>query len=143
MATVKRKSALRDREKRRLKASVLVVAMSWVVFVVLGLALVYIRFFSGIPGVELEELKQYGLIAIGVCYVLIICLALTDNMFYGLLCIVVPTYPCSCILVVSTLVYARAIVAAVLVAFGYDTAIFLQAAWNKVFEAVNHWIQTV
>lgn len=142
-ATVKRKSAIQDREKRRMKAGVVMVALSWVVFVLLAGALGYIRFFGGIPGVTPEDLKQYGLIAVGVCYVLIIILAVKDNMFDGLLCIVVPMYPFYYIFMVSNLVYVRAIVAAVLVAFGYDFALFLQASWNEIFQGVNRWIQTV
>ncbi|MFC1461463.1 hypothetical protein ACFLQR_02960 [Verrucomicrobiota bacterium] len=142
-ATVKRKSALRDRDKRRVKAGVVVVAMSWAAFVLLGAGLFYVRFFSGIPGIEPEKLIQYGLIAVGVCYVLIILLALNDNMFDALLCIIVPMYPFYYIFMVSSLVYVRAIVGAILVTFGYDLALFLQATWEHVFKSVNYWIQTV
>lgn len=140
-ATVKRKSALQDRERRRMKASAVMVAVSWVVFVLLAAVLGYIRFFSGIPGIAPEDLEKYGLIAVGVCYVLIIVLAVKDNMFDGLLCIVVPMYPFYYLFMVSNLVYVRAIVAAILVAFGYDFMLFLQASWEKIFQGINYWIQ--
>lgn len=142
-ATVKRKSAFQDREKRRIKTNLAVIALSWVAFVVLALVLGYIRFFSGIPGIEPKELEKYGLIAIGICYVLIIVLALKDNMFDGLLCIVVPMYPFYYLFMVSSLVYVRAIVGAILLAFGYDFALFLQATWEGVFQGVSGWIQNV
>ncbi len=140
-ATVMQKSAIRDGEVRRVKTGVVMVAMSWAVFIILSAVLGYFRFYGEVPGLAKDVFIQYGLISIAVCYVLIILLALKDNMFDALLCIVVPMYPFYYILGVSNQVIVRAIVAAVLVGFGYDMGLLLQDVWNRFFSGVNNAIR--
>ncbi len=140
-ASVKRKSAMQDAEQTRVKTSARLIVLSWVIFVILAGILGYFRFYREVPGLEKGLFIEYGLIAIAVCYLLIVILALKDNMFDGLLCIVVPMYPFYYILSVSNLVIVRAIVAAILVGFGYDMALFLQDVWDRVFRSVTGMIR--
>jgi DNA-directed RNA polymerase subunit RPC12/RpoP len=140
-ASLKRKSAMQESEDARVKTSAMLVAISWALFIILAGILGYFRFYGEVPGISKEAFIQYGLIAIGVSYLLIIILALHDNMFDGLLSIVVPMYPFYYILGISNQVIVRAIVAAILVGFGYDMAILLQDVWNDVFKKVNNMIR--
>ncbi len=140
-ATVMQKSEIRDGEAKRVKAGAVMVALSWAIFIILSAVLGYFRFYGEVPGLAKDVFIQYGLIAIGVCYVLIILLALKDNMFDALLCIVVPMYPFYYILGVSNQVIVRAIVAAILVGFGYDMGLLLQDVWDRVFSGVNNAIR--
>lgn len=140
-ATVMQKSAMRDGEAKRVKAGAVTVAVSWAIFIILSAVLGYFRFYAEVPGLPKDVFIQYGLIAIAACYVIVILLALKDNMFDALLCIVVPMYPFYYILGVSNQVIVRAIVAAVLIAFGYDMGLLLQEVWDRVFTGVNSAIR--
>jgi hypothetical protein len=118
-------------------------AAGWLLFMVFGGGLVYLRFFSNIPGLAPDSLKQYGMIAVGIAYLAAIFLALKDNMFDGLLAIVVPFYPFYYIFVGCGSAFFRAIVAALLAAFGFDCLLLIQNIALKVFERVSCWMQTV
>lgn len=136
-------SAGTRRDIRRVKTNRMMQGISWLVFVMLAAALYVIRFRCGLPGVPPETLRLAGLIAIGMAYLLMIALALKDNMFDGLLAIVVPFYPFYYLFFVSSALFLRALVAALLVGFGYDLALFLQDGWVGVFNGVNNWIRHV
>lgn len=118
-------------------------AAGWLLFMVFGGGLVYLRFFSNIPGLAPDSLKQYGMIAVGITYLVSIFLALKDNMFDGLLAIIVPFYPFYYIFVGCSSAFFRAIAAALLAAFGFDCLLLIQNIALKVFDRVSYWIQTV
>jgi len=118
-------------------------AAGWLLFMVFGGGLIYLRFFSNIPGLAPDLLKQYGMIAVGITYLVSIFLALKDNMFDGLLAIVVPFYPFYYLFSGCGSVFFRAIAAALLAAFGFDCLLLVQNISLKVFEKVSYWIQTV
>jgi len=118
-------------------------AAGWLLFLVFGGGLVYLRFFSNIPALAPDLLKQYGMIAIGITYLVSIFLALKDNMFDGLLAIIVPFYPFYYIFVGCGSVFFRAIAAALLAAFGFDCILLIQNIALKFFDRVSCWIQTV
>ncbi|MBI2439853.1 MAG: hypothetical protein HYV35_00590 [Lentisphaerae bacterium] len=111
------------------------------VFLALAGLLAYLRFFSSWPFLPQASLKFYGKLAIACAYLLIIGLALRDNMFDGLLAIVVPLYPFYYLFFLSGAVFLRALVGALLAVFGYDTLIVLQAWAIQVTDAVNKWIE--
>jgi len=118
-------------------------AAGWLLFIACGGGLVYLRFVSGIPGLAPDLFQQYGMIAVGITYLVSIFLALKDNMFDGLLAIVVPFYPFYYIFSGCGSVLFRAIVAALLAAFGYDCLMLIQGLALKVIEKVSYWMQTV
>ena len=118
-------------------------AAGWLLFIVFGGGLVYLRFFSNIPGLAPDSLKQYGMIAVGITYLVSIFLALKDNMFDGLLAIIVPFYPFYYIFSGCGSVFFRAIAAALLAAFGFDCLLLIQNIALKFFDRVSYWMQTV
>lgn len=131
------------RDIHRVKAHALKVRLSWLFFLALAGGLVFIRFFGGWPGMPLETLKGYGMLAIAAAYLFVVVLALRDNMFDGLLAIVIPLYPFYYLFFSSSAVFTRALVGALLVAFGYDTLLYLQGWAVVVSDAVNRWIQNM
>lgn len=131
----------RKHRHRPAKSGLLIQILSWLVFVALGAALFFIRFRLGLSGADLETLKLAGLVAMGIAYLVIIGVAVHDNMFDGLLCIVVPLYPFYYLFLISSALFLRAIVCGLLVGFGYDYYFFLQALSLKVSDEVNHWIK--
>lgn len=138
-----RRSASMVRDTHRVQAHALKVWLSALVFLALAGVLAYIRFYGGWPGLPLETLKWYGRLAIAAAYVLIIVLALRDNMFDGLLSIVIPLYPFYYLFLSSSAVFMRALVGALLVAFGYDTLLYLQGWAAGVSDVVRFWIKHV
>jgi len=142
-ALVARRSASLARDTHRVQAHARSVWLSVLIFLALAGGGAYIRFYGGWPLLPLETLKWYGMLAIAAAYVFVIGLALRDNMFNGLLAIVVPLYPFYYLFFYSSAVFTRALVGALLVAFGYDTLLYLQGWAAGVVDAVNHWIQHV
>lgn len=115
----------------------------WLFFIVLGGGLIYIRFFPGLPWIAPDLLKQYGMIAVGVAYLVSIFLAVKDNMFDGLLAIVVPFYPLYYLFFICGSIFLRAFTAVLLVAFGFDCLLLLQNIGLKLMDRVSYWIQHV
>jgi len=140
---VARRSTSLARDTHRVQAHALSVWLSALIFLVLAGGLAYIRFYGGWPGIPLETLKWYGMLAIAAAYLFVIGLALRDNMFDGLLAIAVPLYPFYYLFFSSSALFTRALVGALLVAFGYDTLLYLQGWAAGVVDAVNHWIRHV
>lgn len=139
----RRSASIAHHDTRRVQARALRAWLSALVFLVLAGGLAYIRFYGDWPLLPLETLKLYGLLAIAAAYLLVIGLALRDNMFDGLLSIVVPLYPFYYLFFSSSALFVRALVGALLVAFGYDTLIFLQGWAAGVVGAVKLWMQHV
>ena len=140
---VARRSASMTRDNHRGKANLLKVWLSALIFLVLAGGLAYIRFYGGWPGMPLETLKWYGMLAIAAAYLFVIGLALRDNMFDGLLAIVVPLYPFYYLFFSSSALFTRALVGALLVVFGYDALLYFQGWAAGVIDAVNYWIRNV
>ncbi|MFH1476928.1 MAG: hypothetical protein ABIH24_05495 [Verrucomicrobiota bacterium] len=142
-ALVARRSASLARDIHWVQANTLRVWLSALIFLVLAGGGAYIRFYSGWPGIPLETLKWYGMLAVAAAYLFIIGLALRDNMFDGLLAIMVPLYPFYYLFLSANALFTRALVGALLVAFGYDTLLFLQGWAAGVIGAVKLWIRSV
>ncbi|MCG2658691.1 MAG: hypothetical protein L6437_00405, partial [Kiritimatiellae bacterium] len=134
---VARRSTSLARDTHRVQAHALSVWLSALIFLVLAGGLAYIRFYGGWPGIPLETLKWYGMLAIAAAYLFVIGLALRDNMFDGLLAIAVPLYPFYYLFFSSSALFTRALVGALLVAFGYDTLLYLQGWAAGVSDAVR------
>jgi len=137
------RSASLARDAHRIQVHAMRVWLSALVFLVLAGGGAYIRFYGGWPGMPLETLKWYGMLAIAVAYLFIIRLALRDNMFDGLLSIVIPLYPFYYLFFSSSALFTRALVGALLVVFGYDTLLYLQGWADGVSDIVKHWIRSV
>lgn len=119
------------------------VLLGWLFFIGLGAALLCIRFFSALPGIAPETIKFYGMIAVGAVYAVSILLALKDNMFDGLLAIVVPFYPFYYLFLSCGSIFLRALGAALLLAFGFDCLLLFQKIALQLYDKVSFWIQNV
>ncbi len=142
-AIVQPSGARGGRRRRRAPSTRAIQALSWLVFIALAAALIFIRFRLGLAGAELATLKTAGMLAVGAAYLVIIAVAVKDNMFDGLLCLVVPLYPFYYLFLISGAVFLRAVMAGLLAGFGWDCLLFLNDVWLKIFHGVNYWIQHV
>ena len=119
------------------------IAVAWLLFLILGGGLVYFRFISNLPWLTPNLYKQYGMMAVGIIYIVSIFFALKDNMFDGLLAIIVPFYPFYYLFTGCSSLFFRAIAAALLAAFGYDCLLMVQSLSLKVFDKASCWIEHV
>ncbi|MDD5483414.1 MAG: hypothetical protein PHP98_07165 [Kiritimatiellae bacterium] len=136
------KARRRNKAKQNLRQNIRL-AFSWFLFILLGGGLVYIRFFEGWPAIAPDILKQYGMIAVGILYLTAVFLAVKDNMFDGLLALIVPFYPFYYLFFKSGSPLLCAIVAAFLAAFGFDCLLFLQRFLLKMMDRTTSLIQNV
>jgi hypothetical protein len=139
-----KRAAWRSRQRHKAMLSTLHLTLSVILFIVLAAAVAYFRFLyaPGLPEHEFARIREYGVWILGGAYLAIVIAAVQDNMFDALLCLVVPLYVFYYLFMVSSAVYLRAIVAALLIGFGYDFAVFAQVQSERAYEAVNHWIVT-
>ena len=128
----------RDNARRRLQ--IFCIWAGWLIFICLGGTLVYFRFFAEPPWITPAQFRTYGMISVGVAYLLAIMAALKNSMFDGLLALVVPLYPFYFLFFSSGSIFLRAFAAAVLAAFGFDCAIFIQEYAVAGIDKISYWI---
>lgn len=136
-------SLLSQQDARRIRRQRLRIVASWLLFILLTAGLYFLRYLPGWPDLPLDTLKLYGRIAIGAAYLIIIILALRDNMVNGLLALLVPFYPFYYLYFFSSALWLRAAVGSLLVIFGFDTLIWLQAVLTAVYDRIQYWIKNV
>jgi hypothetical protein len=140
MSDVRYHSVTSRKDLAKLRRHRLLVTLGWLLFLGFTAALFFIRFGPPLPGITPLTVKHAGMIAVGVIYVLCIILALSDNMFDGLLAIVVPFYPIYYLFFVSGSIFLRAVSAALLVVFGFDCLLLLQNLALKAIDRISYWI---
>lgn len=138
-----RQSASSKRVRSKTWRDNLFIFAGWLVFLALCAGLLFIRFVAELPGIPRDSVKLFGMIGIGVIYGLAIVMALKDNMFDGLLSILVPFYPVYYLFCVCGSVFLRALAAAFMLAFGYDCVIFLNKMVFKLIDYISTWMKNV
>ena len=134
-----RSNPVSTREKLAAKRSGIVRFLAILTFLVLGGAIAWARYlYLNTFSEDFQlEVVQYGLIAVAVAYLLCLVLAIKAGTMEGILAILVPGYPFYYILMVSSNLFVRVIVAVLLVGFGVDLAKFLQAKWDILYNTIN------
>jgi hypothetical protein len=117
-------------------------AMPWVVFVAIAGVMYWLRYRGGLSAPQLETVKQYGPYLFLACHVVIILAAFKDQVFYGILCLLLPPYPYYYLLLVSDSFYLRAVLAGLYVGIGWDSLSFLNEHTKFIIDGVNRWIQS-
>lgn len=114
--------------------------VSWLVFVVFGGIMGFLRYGKVLPGAYLSMLKTYGpWVVLGV-YVCLVLFAFKDTVYQGILCVLVPLYAFYYLFMLSDAFLVRALVAGLLVGVGQDSAIFYQDHLTQIVDAVRRWI---
>ncbi len=135
------RAAWRARQNRKAMLSSFHLTLSTILFCILAAAAAAFRFWYAPRFLPLPEVQVYGVWIIGLAYAAIVIAAIKDNMFDALLCLVVPLYVFYYLFAVSSAVYLRAVVAALLIGFGYDFSMFAKVQSEKAMDAVNIWIR--
>ncbi len=115
---------------------------AYVVFVVLAAAFLYLRFSPGAVTPAQRELLITGAIAaLGFLHVSVIAYAFADEAFHGVMCAIIPGYSLYYLFTNADQFLIRAVVAALLVAFGLDTAQAIRRFSMDVYVDISSWIQ--
>lgn len=110
------------------------------IFVVFGGLMGYLRYGGGLDGARLDVLHTYAAPGVLVLHLLIILKAFEDQVFQGILCVLVPFYSFYYLFVLCDSVYIRALVGGLLVGIGQDAAEVTQVEFFRVCEFVRAWI---
>ena len=115
-----------------------------ILFVVLGAALIYVRFFKGytyfLAESDLDLLRMGGSLAILFFHLVVVIEAFTTDFFTGLFCLIIPGYSLYYLLTESDSFWLRAIVLALLAAFGLDFGLYVQAYALQAYNFINDWL---
>ena len=119
--------------------------LPWFVFFVIATAMFALRY--GIPMLDLplprqipEWLRMYGpFIAIGLHFVIVLA-AFKDQIFSGIMCLLIPPYPYYYLFLVCDFFYLRAILAGIYVGIGWDSLLYVNAKTGFIIKAINSWI---
>jgi hypothetical protein len=114
------------------------------VFLLLGGLLVYLRFYGGLqrwaPDIPMETFKQIGAGALLFFHVVIVIDALTSDFLTGLFCFLIPGFSLYYLFSESDSFLLRAVVGALLIAFGWDFALIAYQLGQNAFHAINEWL---
>lgn len=116
--------------------------LPWAAFVVMTLVFCWMRFWPGaIPASRLKPLIEAAGWALLLMHVTVIVFAFGEDPFQGVLCALVPGYSLYFLLVQADQYMLRALVAALLIAFGWDTALAVRKGWQSFYKTTNMWLQ--
>ncbi|MCK5850585.1 MAG: hypothetical protein KAH23_06680 [Kiritimatiellae bacterium] len=112
---------------------------SWVVFVVLGAASGAAKYLGVLDSYGLIEYGPYLILAFNLAIML---KAFKDNMFQGVLCLLVPGYSFYYRLMLCDDFYMRAVITGLTVGIAEDSVVFYSEHAANIFGTVTDWIQT-
>ena len=116
-------------------------ALSWIVFLVLTPILFRLRFGGVLADKSLEDCKTYGMIGLGVIYGIVVLDAFRDEMFQGLLSLFIPPYTVYYLFFRSDSFGLRALLGALVIAFGYDTYLWAWGYASVFMQTSTAWIE--
>ena len=114
----------------------------WLLFIVFGGLLATLRHHNSgaLMGQYKDEIIVIGMVAIGICFIIVVHDAFAQNFFHGIFSVCLPGYFLYYLFAVSDAFLLRAIVAALLCGFGADTAGFVMEIWSTSYHTINNWI---
>lgn len=116
--------------------------LSWVVFVVLGALMYYLRYEGGLNRNHVQQLITIGPYVLLVLHVKLVLMAFQDAIFQGILSLLVPLYSFYWLFLVSDAFLLRAIVAGLCVGIGMDSLAFYQAWFTSLTSGGKTFIES-
>jgi hypothetical protein len=128
--------------RRRRSGPLIGLILPWIVFVVLGLALAWARYWpSALPPKHFDWFVTGGLWVLVAFHVTVIVDAFGDEAFQGVLCVLVPGYTIYYLFTHSDKYYLRGIAAAFLLVFAVDAVQAGTKHWTQIYRTVSAWIE--
>ncbi len=136
------RSDLELRPEAKTKAGVNHAVLAFILFLILGGAMGYLRYGHVLPQNILDYSVQYSWIAVLVLHFIIVIKAMADSIMQGILCLLVPGYSLYYLFGVTDEFYLRAIVAGLLVGIGQDAALQLKEHAGWLASIANDFISS-
>jgi hypothetical protein len=134
-------SALRRRRRRR-PVGIQPAVWGYVTFIVLAAALLYLRFYpEAMPAARRELLIMGAIASLGFLHLCVIAYAFADDAFHGVLTALIPGYSIYYLYTAADQFLLRAVVAALLLAFGLDAFQYVKRLSYNTYIDVSSWIQ--
>lgn len=116
--------------------------LSWVLFVILGTAMGFMRYGNVLSAGDFATMQQNGVYVLIAFYILIILRAFKDTIFQGILCVLIPGYGFFYLFFVSDDFYGRAVVMALLIGLGQDAALIAKGWALEFYMKANDFISS-
>ncbi len=116
--------------------------VSWLVFVLLGAGMWMLRYGDVLDARYLNLLIEYGPWSVLIIHGALVLMAFQDNIFQGILTLLIPGYSLYWLFAVCDFFLVRAIVAGLMVGIGQDSAAFYQHHFNEIVMIVRRWIES-
>ena len=114
--------------------------LAWAIFLVLGTAMYFLRYRGVLERNYLDMLITFAPLVIAAFHILIVLKAFQDAVMHGILCLLIPCYSFIYLFFISDDVYARAVVAGLLVGMAQDSYLFFQTHMVNIYHAINAWL---
>jgi hypothetical protein len=133
----------RKRIRNRQVSHFHVKVLPWLLFFGLSIIFGVMRYVPNIVDADtLKTVISGGVIVLTFLYITVICHAFTDDSFFGILCLLIPGYALYYLYIQSDQMVFRGVMAAFMVAFGWDTAVAAANLWSGMYASISHWIAT-
>lgn len=117
--------------------------LPWILFFALLLIFGWMRYIPGALAPDILPLFiQGGVWALLLLHLAVICLAFSDDSFCGILCVIIPGYSIYYMFIQADQMLLRGLVAALMIVFGWDFAIWAGGVWTDFYNAASTWIAT-
>lgn len=117
--------------------------LPWILFLVMLLVLGWMRYIPGALAPDILPLFiKGGIWALLLLHFSVICLAFADDAFCGILCIIIPGYSIYYMFIQADQMLLRGLVAALMIVFGWDFALWAGGVWTDFYNAASTWIAT-
>ena len=113
---------------------------SWILFILIGGAAGFARYGGMVPQEYLDYIPKYGPLLVIALHVVILLKAFTDQIFHGILCLLVPPYSLYYLLGISDDFTLRSVVAGLLIGVGQDSFFVFQEFGAAFYDSVSGWI---
>ncbi len=134
--------SVRRRVRNRKVNAFLNKVVPWAAFVLMTLVFCWMRFWPGaVPPARLTILIESAGWALLVLHITVIVFAFGEDPFQGVLCALIPGYSLYFLFTQADQYILRALVAAMLIAFGWDTGIAIRKGWQGFYKTTNMWLQ--
>ena len=130
----------RMRKRPRRARSIAVLIGAYAVFAALVSGLLYLRFWAPLPPGKHELVINGALWTLAVMHLSVIVAAFTDDIFHGLMCVLIPGYTIYYLFAHVERYFQRAIVAALLLAFGVDAFRLVAGFVHDSYGSMSAWM---
>jgi len=116
--------------------------LAWIIFVILGGGMGYLRYGGSAAGLVLGYSGEYAAVIMLGFHFLIVIKAFAESVFQGVLCLLVPFYSLYYMFMVADDFLMRAVFGGLLVGLGQDWAEVVQGQLATIVSAINDWFES-